>query len=194
MGTPCAIRLARNPSPGGELAEEMRGRLPFHSRIGGKDQLPHSPFVENGFEVANTELLRTDSIERRQVPHQHEIPASVTTRLLDSNHIGWRFDDTQTAKSPDADAKQVEHSGSSVSIRQRPRPNDRLQRNIQRTCERTRTRPAFPEGGGTPCAEPSWANTRQGTECVYELSQMRRMLHVTSEKVISIPAAVACLR
>ena len=64
MGTPWAMRLARMPLLGGELTEEMRGRLTFNRRIGRQDQLPHDPFIENGFQVTNAELLRTNTIER----------------------------------------------------------------------------------------------------------------------------------
>jgi len=68
-----------NSSPGRELAKKMRGRFPFHRRIGCKNQLPHDPFIENRFQLTDPELLRADSIERRQVPHQDEISAPVTS-------------------------------------------------------------------------------------------------------------------
>jgi hypothetical protein len=37
-------------------------------------------------------LLRTDAVERREPPHQHEILAAIGQRLLDHDLIGRRFD------------------------------------------------------------------------------------------------------
>jgi hypothetical protein len=42
IGTPCAIRVARMPRAR-ELAEEVRGRLAFHRRVGREDQLLAQP-------------------------------------------------------------------------------------------------------------------------------------------------------
>jgi len=53
-----------NASLGGELAKKMGGCLTFNGRIGRKDQLPYDPLVENGFQLTNTELLRTNTVER----------------------------------------------------------------------------------------------------------------------------------
>ena len=39
-----------------ELAEKMRGRFPFHGRIGRKNQLPHESFIEDRFQVTDAKL------------------------------------------------------------------------------------------------------------------------------------------
>src|SRR3979409_418114 len=113
-----------------ELPQEMRGCFTFNGRIGRKDHLAYDPFVENGLELAHAQLFRTDTVERRQVSHQHEIPAPITARLLDRDYIGWRLDDTQqrrvAMRRRTGRAKRLfrKHAATSAS-------HNRLQRNIQ---------------------------------------------------------------
>src|SRR5207237_4374525 len=48
----------------GELTQKMRRRLAFHCWVCCEDQLPHDAFVEDGLELADAKLFRTDTIQR----------------------------------------------------------------------------------------------------------------------------------
>src|SRR5262245_21388648 len=78
----------------GEVTQEVRRRLALDSGIGRENQLAHFALVENAFELANAQLLRPDAIQRRQMPHQYEVPSPETARLLHRHDIGRRLDHT----------------------------------------------------------------------------------------------------
>src|SRR5580704_5285734 len=82
-------------APRGELAEVVGGGLPLDRRVGGEDELAHAPLGQNALELAHTELLRPDAIERRQVPHEHEVATAVAARGLDRHHVGGGLDRTE---------------------------------------------------------------------------------------------------
>ena len=82
----------------GELADEVGGGLTLHSRIRRENDLFHRAFIQNDLELAHSELLRANAIERRQMSHQHEIPAAIAAGELDRNQVGGRFDDAKNRR------------------------------------------------------------------------------------------------
>ena len=73
----------------------MRGRLALDRGIGRENQLLHASFGEDRLQLARPELLGPDAIERREMPHEHEVQSAVAPRLLHGDHVGWGLDDAQ---------------------------------------------------------------------------------------------------
>ncbi len=76
-----AVRYARGfqaPLPN-ELGEKMGSRLSFDGRVGREDDLGNLTLFETRLELADAELLGSDTIERRQMPHQNEIAPAIAT-------------------------------------------------------------------------------------------------------------------
>jgi ribosome biogenesis GTPase len=76
-----AVRDARGfqaPLPN-ELGKKMCSRLSFDGRVGREDDLGNLTLFETRFELADAELLGSDTIERRQMPHQNEIAPAIAT-------------------------------------------------------------------------------------------------------------------
>src|SRR5690606_9818325 len=48
-------------------------------------------------EQVETELAGADAVDRREMPHEHEVAAAVCARLLDREQIGRRLDDADLA-------------------------------------------------------------------------------------------------
>jgi hypothetical protein len=96
-GTPWAMREALMPRLAHQLTQEVRRRLAFHGRVGREDHLAQPALREQRLELRHAELGRPDAVDRRQVPHQHEIAAAITTGLLDGRHVGRRLDHAQQA-------------------------------------------------------------------------------------------------
>lgn len=122
---------------GGQLSEEVGGRLSFHRRIGRENQLPDRTLVQNCFELPDAQLLGSDSIERRQVAHENEVPAAVAARLFDRDNVRGRLNDTQqggiTMGRGTSRANRLFRKHATAAA-----AHDRLQRHIQRTRQRTR--------------------------------------------------------
>src|SRR5205814_9471394 len=70
-------------APRGQLTEEMGRRLALDRGVGGQDQLAHPALRQDRLELAHAELLGADAIERRQVPHEHEVASTVAAGGLD---------------------------------------------------------------------------------------------------------------
>ena len=93
-----------------ELREVVGGRFAFHGRIGGDDEFPDIAFGEARSETIQTQLARTDPIQRRQPALQHKIQSAIARGLLDRESVGWRFDRAQqtcVARRTGADRAQI---------------------------------------------------------------------------------------
>ncbi len=94
-GTPCAMRDAFRPSAQREFAQIVRGGLALRSRIGGENHFANLAVAEQPLEVIQAEFGRPHAVERRQMPHEHEVAAAKSARLFDGHHIGGRLDHAQ---------------------------------------------------------------------------------------------------
>ena len=74
------------------LADVVRGGLPFHGEIGGKDDFPHHPVGRAPEQPVEMDFLRADAVERRERAHQHEIKALVALGLLHHQQVARRLD------------------------------------------------------------------------------------------------------
>src|SRR5690606_13876960 len=79
----------------GDLGNDVRGRVALDRRVRREDRLLHTAFREQGVELREAELVRTDAIEGRKMSHEHEITAAIAARLLDRGDVSRRFDDTE---------------------------------------------------------------------------------------------------
>src|SRR5215212_1718208 len=179
-------------APRGELAQEMRGGLAFDCGIGGEDQLLDLAFLQQPFELAYPELLRTDAIERRKMAHQHEVESAVATRLLDGNDVCGRLDDAQQRFV----ALRRGANGAKLPFRQHAAAaaaNHGLERFAQCAGQYTRARPAFLQQMESHALGSLWPDARQGAQGVDQLSEFGRVLHGVrcTKTVVSYPAATA---
>src|SRR5688572_21268862 len=60
------------------VAQEVRGGLAFNRRIGRQDDFADLARIEQRLELARSDLLWPDTVERRQVPVKNEVAAAVT--------------------------------------------------------------------------------------------------------------------
>ena len=73
----------------------MRGRFAFYGEVGGKNHFFQEPVSRALHQPVEIDLLRTDTIERRQTSKQYEIQASICLRLFHHGDIARHFYDTQ---------------------------------------------------------------------------------------------------
>ena len=78
-----------------ELRNHVRSRIAFDSRVRCEDRFLHAALGKQRFELRESELIRTDPVEWREMTHQHEVSAAITSRLLDRRNVRGRFDHTQ---------------------------------------------------------------------------------------------------
>src|SRR5262245_49299253 len=89
-----------NAALGGQVAQKVRRSFAFDGGIRREDQLAHLAFIEQTFQLTHAELLRPDAIERREMPHQHEVVPAKTSRLFYRYDIRRRFDDANQRRIP----------------------------------------------------------------------------------------------
>ena len=77
------------------LGNIMGRGLAFDGRIGGQNQLLDITGGQPALEQIQPELIRADTIQRRQMAHQYEVLAAKFSRVFDREYVGWRFDDAQ---------------------------------------------------------------------------------------------------
>ena len=113
-----AVRdAARMISPGARRSQRGNARWPRLRRSGwSRGSLP-SPRRRAALPVARSRSVGTDAIERRQMPHQHEVrrDSCPTAR---SHDVRGRLDDAQQ-RAIARDAEQIGHNSASANMRQR---------------------------------------------------------------------------
>src|SRR5579883_3496497 len=125
------------PAASGELCEKMCCRFSLDGRIGSQNQLSHRPLFQDGLQLTDAELLRTHAIERRQMPHEHEVASAVAARLFNGDDVRRRLhctkqrrlalrgraDRAQLLLREHATAPAARHAGQSAveSLRERAR-------------------------------------------------------------------------
>jgi len=78
---------------GGEIADEMSGRLTFDGGIGGEDDFLYLATGESFGQLIDAQLFRTYAIQRGQAAVQHEVLTIEMRGLIDDPNIGGAFDD-----------------------------------------------------------------------------------------------------
>src|SRR4030066_26823 len=78
-----------------QLADVVRSGFALDRQVGGENDFFHLPFVEQRLKTMDADLVRPDSIERRQPSHEHEIVSMVGTGLLDGRKMGRGPDHAQ---------------------------------------------------------------------------------------------------
>ena len=69
------------------LSDVIGSCLAFHCRIAGQDDLTDPAFSETRQQLGNAQLIRPDSIDRRQMSHENEIYPPVPAHLFNGVHI-----------------------------------------------------------------------------------------------------------
>src|SRR5579864_739145 len=162
-------------APGRELAQVMRGGFALDGRVGGEDQLADAPFIENRLELAQSQLLGTDTIERREVPHQYEVAAAVAARGFDGDDVRGRLDGAQEAGlalGRGADHAQLtlgEHAAAAAS-------HHRGERGIERLGQGQRSGPTLLQEVKGHALGGLGADAGETPERLDQLREMRRML------------------
>src|ERR1700691_4053128 len=78
----------------------MGGGLTLGGGIGCQNHFANLACPQQLLEFIQAQLSRSDAIERRQVPHQHEVASAETARLFDSDDIRWRLDHAELRQLP----------------------------------------------------------------------------------------------
>ena len=83
-----------NVVTGGEIADEVGGRLAFDGGIGSEDDFLYLATGESFAQLIDAQLFRPYAIQRGQAAVQHEVLTIEMRGLIDDPDIGGAFDDT----------------------------------------------------------------------------------------------------
>ncbi len=72
----------------GQFAQIVCRGFPLHRRVGGEDEFLHRALGQQRLELTRAEFIRTHTIQRRQMTHQHEVVAAIATREFHRHDIG----------------------------------------------------------------------------------------------------------
>lgn len=82
-------------APPRKLPDVVGGGLTLDGGVGSENNLTHHTPVEQGLELGQTQLLWSNTVKRRQPPHQYEIRSTKGPGLFQGHEICRRLDDTQ---------------------------------------------------------------------------------------------------
>src|ERR1700722_12928722 len=170
------------------LAQEMRGRFTFDGGIGRKNEFAYVALGEDRAKLTYAELLRSNAIERRQMPHEHEVAALVAARLFDGDDIRGRLDDAQERRialrrcADEAVRIFGQHAAASAA-------HDACERRSQGLRQRARAAAAVLQQMKGHALRALGPDPRQCFESVDEARELWRMPHV--KRAASFPAAAA---
>ena len=193
-GTPCAMRDAREPARATTLGEEVRGRLAFDGRVRREDHLLRPRPRAAAPRALDTDLGRTDAVERRQVTHQHEVAAAVARRTA-----RWRPRRRATRRRRAAlrsrrELAQIGHSSPSANMRQRWQWPTTLRSPSEATRRARGRRRGRARADETPCAAPISVRRRAGSAAPRSAgaSEGGYSIGQPSERQLHARAAAAC--
>ncbi len=76
-----------HPGGAGHVGDVPGGGIPLYGGVGGEDQLLDVFILQPPLQDLQAQLLRAYAVQRRQVPHQHEVAAGELAGLLDGGHV-----------------------------------------------------------------------------------------------------------
>ena len=83
VGNPARL----DPMARSQLGDHVSCSVPFDGGVGRQDDFADGAAGQQALELAESELVGTDPIERRKMPHQHEVHPAVAARLLHRDDV-----------------------------------------------------------------------------------------------------------